>query len=42
LPANSTVVPSDVDVSTLLTRSIRLNIPLVSAAMHYPQKYVHR
>ncbi len=32
-PARSSVVPSDVDVSTHLTREIRLNIPLVSAAM---------
>jgi IMP dehydrogenase len=39
LPANSTVVPSDVDVSTLLTRSIRLNIPLVSAAMDTVTEY---
>ncbi len=32
-PAKSSVMPSDVDVSTHLTREIRLNIPLVSAAM---------
>lgn len=32
-PYYSEVLPSDVDVSTLLTREIRLNIPLVSAAM---------
>ncbi|MCP4992385.1 MAG: IMP dehydrogenase [Gammaproteobacteria bacterium] len=33
LPAHSTVLPKDVDLSTLLTRDIHLNIPLVSAAM---------
>lgn len=33
VPAHSQVLPRDVDVSTRLTRKIRLNIPLVSAAM---------
>jgi len=33
VPAFSSVLPKDVDISTRLTRSIRLNIPLVSAAM---------
>lgn len=33
VPAASEVVPSEVDTSTQLTRTIRLNIPLVSAAM---------
>lgn len=33
VPAKSEVHPRDVDVSSYLTRSIRLNIPLVSAAM---------
>jgi len=33
VPRRSAVVPEKVDVSTLLTREIRLNIPLVSAAM---------
>ncbi|HHL40728.1 MAG TPA: IMP dehydrogenase [Deltaproteobacteria bacterium] len=33
VPAYSEVLPRDVDVSTRLTREIRLNIPLVSAAM---------
>ncbi len=33
VPAYSEVLPKDVDVSTQLTRTIRLNIPLVSAAM---------
>jgi IMP dehydrogenase len=33
IPAYSEVVPRDVDVSTRLTNKIRLNIPLVSAAM---------
>lgn len=33
LPAHSAVLPRDVDLSTQLTRDIRVNIPLVSAAM---------
>jgi IMP dehydrogenase len=33
LPAHSQVLPKEVDLSTQLTRSIRLNIPLLSAAM---------
>ena len=33
LPAHSAVLPKDVDLSTQFTRGIRLNIPLVSAAM---------
>ena len=33
VPAKSSVIPRDVDVSTRLTRNIRLNIPLLSAAM---------
>lgn len=33
VPAHSTVLPRDVDLSTPLTRTIRLNTPLVSAAM---------
>ncbi|OQX37776.1 MAG: IMP dehydrogenase, partial [Candidatus Sedimenticola endophacoides] len=33
VPAHSTVLPKDVDLSTKLTRDISLNIPLVSAAM---------
>jgi len=33
VPAHSTVLPRDVDLSTRLTREITLNIPLVSAAM---------
>jgi IMP dehydrogenase len=33
VPAASEILPRDTDVSTQLTRSIRLNIPLVSAAM---------
>ncbi|HEY3267088.1 MAG TPA: IMP dehydrogenase [Armatimonadota bacterium] len=32
-PRKSDVVPAEVDTSTLLTRNIRLSIPLVSAAM---------
>ncbi len=33
VPAHSVVLPRDVDTSTRLTRSLRLNIPIVSAAM---------
>ncbi len=33
LPRYSEILPKDVDVSTFLTKSIRLNIPLLSAAM---------
>ena len=33
LPAHSTVLPRDVNLSTRITRTIHLNIPLVSAAM---------
>ncbi|EQD63809.1 inosine-5'-monophosphate dehydrogenase [mine drainage metagenome] len=33
VPAYSEVLPRDVDISAQLTRQIRLNIPLVSAAM---------
>jgi IMP dehydrogenase len=33
VPRHSTVVPAQVDVTTRLTRNIRLNVPLLSAAM---------
>ena len=33
IPRHSGVIPADVDTSTQLTRTIRLNVPLVSAAM---------
>jgi len=33
VPQHSTVVPNQVDVSTRLTRRIRLNVPILSAAM---------
>lgn len=33
VPAKSTVLPSEVDVATQLTKNIRLNIPLISAGM---------
>src|SRR4029078_5337798 len=33
VPQHSTVLPYQVDVSTRLTRRVRLNVPLVSAAM---------
>jgi len=33
VPAHSTVLPRDVSLTTRLTRSLRLNLPIVSAAM---------
>src|SRR5687767_15878235 len=33
VPQHSTVLPTQVDVSTRLTRGIRLNVPILSAAM---------
>jgi len=33
VPAHSTVLPTDVDLKTSLTKKITLNIPLLSAAM---------
>ena len=33
VPSYSDVLPREVDISTQLTREIRLNIPIVSAAM---------
>lgn len=33
VPARSEVVPRDVDVTTLLTKGVRLNVPLVSSPM---------
>ncbi|NLZ38007.1 MAG: IMP dehydrogenase [Firmicutes bacterium] len=33
IPGKSSILPSEVDVSTQLTKKIRLNIPLMSAAM---------
>ncbi len=33
VPGHSTVLPGEVDISTRLTKSIKLNIPIISAAM---------
>ncbi|RMD46875.1 MAG: IMP dehydrogenase, partial [Alphaproteobacteria bacterium] len=33
VPAASSVLPAEADVTTRVTRNIRLNIPLLSAAM---------
>ena len=33
IPAHSEVLPRDVDISTRLTRDLRINVPIVSAAM---------
>lgn len=38
-PAHSEVLPRDVDLSTRLTRSITLNVPLLSAAMDTVTEY---
>jgi len=32
-PGHSTVMPSQVDIGARLTRSIRLNVPIISSAM---------
>lgn len=39
VPASSNVIPAEVDISTLLTKNIKLNIPLVSAAMDTVTEY---
>lgn len=39
VPAESDVLPADVDLSTRLTKNIRLNIPLISAAMDTVTEY---
>ncbi|MEW6616648.1 MAG: IMP dehydrogenase [Thermodesulfobacteriota bacterium] len=39
LPGKSDILPKDVEVRTLLTKSIELNIPLVSAAMDTVTEY---
>ena len=33
IPAESNVLPSDIDLHTQLTKKVRLNIPIMSAAM---------
>ena len=33
IPAHSDILPQEIDLSTQFTKKIRLNIPLVSAAM---------
>ena len=39
IPAESDVLPADIDLHTQLTRRIRLNIPLMSAAMDTVTEY---
>ena len=34
VPGRSAVLPSAADVSTFVTRSVRMNIPLLSSAMY--------
>ena len=33
VPAKSDILPKDVDVTTYLTKNIKLNIPIISAGM---------
>ncbi|WP_297235185.1 IMP dehydrogenase, partial [uncultured Flavonifractor sp.] len=39
IPAESDVLPADIDLHTRLTRKIRLNVPLMSAAMDTVTEY---
>ena len=39
IPAESDVLPADIDLHTQLTRKIRLNIPVMSAAMDTVTEY---
>ncbi|MFI5172520.1 MAG: IMP dehydrogenase [Chitinophagales bacterium] len=39
VPAYSEVLPRDVDISTQLTRNIRINVPIISAAMDTVSEY---
>ena len=39
VPAESDILPADVDLSTCLTRKIRLNVPIMSAAMDTVTEY---
>ena len=39
VPAKSDVLPADIDLHTQLTRKIRLNIPVMSAAMDTVTEY---
>jgi IMP dehydrogenase len=39
VPRHSTVLPRDVDTASQLTREIRLNVPLVAAAMDTVTEY---
>lgn len=39
VPAESDVLPADVDISTMLTKKIRLNVPVMSAAMDTVTEY---
>lgn len=39
VPAESDILPADVDLSTMLTKKIRLNVPVMSAAMDTVTEY---
>ena len=42
VPAYSEVIPNEVDLSTYLTKKIRLNIPMMSAGMDTVTEHVWR
>ena len=39
VPAESDILPADVDLTTYLTKNVRLNIPVMSAAMDTVTEY---
>ena len=39
VPAYSEVLPREVDISTQLTRNLRINVPIISAAMDTVTEY---
>ena len=39
VPAYSQIIPRDVDISTRFTKNIRINVPIVSAAMDTVTEY---
>ena len=41
VPQKSSVLPKEVDCSTFLTKNIKLNIPVMSAAMDTAVSYTH-
>mgnify|MGYP005722800597 CR=1 FL=1 len=41
VPAKSSIRPSEANISTKLTKNIKLNVPLISAAMDTAVSYTH-